>query len=473
MALLGLLTVVLLTAPIMKPAAAAQNYYSPQVGAYGDSSSTENIGVQVDIRTHLYNATPGDFDYFWVGDGLLNGAFIQFGYGFEPGLCAESAFVNNTKTCVSEFGSNDARWQWQYWPDGFLSNITRGFGEAGSAGVNGTWHTYTIEPNSTGYWSFLIDGKEVASIPDYAIPSSTPAYFIAEKVTGSNPFTNLGPVEFRDLKYLGFDGDGWHPASGVLNYVGCAANTNCNFVNPYWVTNVSGNYIAGSLQKPIDPTLTLEDGTQSVIVDDDYAIRGTVPLPLPAGQHTLTLITLPPFPNGTRFVFDHWSDNSIDANRTIDLNSSMSLEAFYLTQFKLTILSYFPTSGAGWYTRGSIANFSTVWSPQLRIGQFGIIRWKFIGWTNTWGAMLLTSNPGSIPMNDPNTLVAMWDSKDVTHTISSVIALVAGGSFLSLGVRLYARKVTESQTRMVAAWIFRFGLFYVSMGALLFMTLFF
>jgi hypothetical protein len=462
----------LLTIFTFKPAAAVQShYYSPQVGAYGDFSSAENVGVQVDIRTHLYNATPGDLDYFWVGDGLLNGAFIQFGYSFEPGICSKDAFVNDTKICVSELGNDDARWQWQYWPDGSTSNITRGIGDVGSVGVNGTWHTYTIEPNSTGYWSFLIDGKEVASIPDYVIPSQTPAYFIAGKVTGSLHFTNLGPVEFRNLKYLGFDG--WHTTSGVLKYVGCAANTNCNFVNPYWVTNVSGDYIAGSLQKPMDPTLTLEDGTQSVIVDDRYAVRGTVPLPLPAGQHTLTLITPPPYPNGTRFVFDHWSDNSINANRTIQLNSNMSLATFYIAQYKLTIVSYFPTSGAGWYTRGSIANFSTVWSPQLRIGQFGIMRWKFIGWTNTWGAMLLTSNPGSIPMNGPNTLVAMWNSRDVTRTISGAIASVAVGTFLSLGVRLYGRKVTESQSRAVAAWIFRFGFFFVSMGVLLFMALFF
>jgi hypothetical protein len=66
------------------------------VGAWGDDASKGNMGVSVEIQTNIYPVNTGEYQSFWVGDNLDNGAFIQFGFQEVPGL--------------------NAFWFWQYWP---------------------------------------------------------------------------------------------------------------------------------------------------------------------------------------------------------------------------------------------------------------------------------------------------------------------------------------------------------------------
>ena len=157
-----------------------------QVGAWGDDASKGNTGVRSDIRTHIYNATPSDFDYFWVGDNLQGGAFIQFGYGYESGYyCLQGQWVQGQLTCSGSsenIGTSDARWQWQYWPNASANDYFYEIGPANSVGENGTWHTYSITPNSGDGWGFLLDGVQVANITSSWHASRDAAYVIAEKL---------------------------------------------------------------------------------------------------------------------------------------------------------------------------------------------------------------------------------------------------------------------------------------------------
>jgi hypothetical protein len=226
--------------------ASAQIQYSLQVGAWGDDASRNNSGVQAEIRTHIYQANQSDFDYFWVGDNLNNGAFIQFGYFYEPGyFCLKGLWSGETFTCLGgsdRVGSSDARWQWQYWPDGYKHEFYYEIGPAGSAGMDGTWHVYSIMPNGTDGWSFVLDGQPVGSVPFQPTLSTDPAYVVAEKVTSSQPFANLGPVEFRNLAYL--KENGWNAVDSLTVLKGCAVNTDCNVDNPYGVSLKGPNHIA-------------------------------------------------------------------------------------------------------------------------------------------------------------------------------------------------------------------------------------
>src|SRR5208337_2446873 len=87
---------------VMIPPGKGSSVYNLQVGAFGDGGSIGNIGVQVEIRTHIYTITaPVLSDAFWVGDNLANGAFIQFGYELQVrgSYCTYSVVVVGHISC--------------------------------------------------------------------------------------------------------------------------------------------------------------------------------------------------------------------------------------------------------------------------------------------------------------------------------------------------------------------------------------
>ena len=224
--------------------AQASNYVL-QVGAWGDDASKGNMGVRSDIRTHIYDAKSPDFDYFWVGDNLEGGSFIQFGYGYEPGYrCLKGESYQGKLNCSGRsdsIGISDARWQWQYWPKASVNDFYYEIGPSNSVGENGTWHTYSILPNSANGWGFVLDGLQVANVPFQWQRSKDSAYVIAEKVTDSSAFGSLGPVEFRNLAYL--NEDGWHSVDTLYVGKGCSIYE-CKIDNPYGISLEGPNYIA-------------------------------------------------------------------------------------------------------------------------------------------------------------------------------------------------------------------------------------
>lgn len=227
----------------------SESQLSIQVGARGDDASRGNLGVRTEIRTHLYRAGPAVLDYFWLGTILLNGAFIQFGYAFEPGyFCLKGSYLGGNSKCAGDFAllsDSDARWQWQYWPSVYGKDFYYEIGPTGSAWPNGTWHQYSIVPGSNHSVVFVLDREEVTKIDFQLQPSGEPPMIVAEKVTASNELGDLGPVEFRNLEYL--EEDGWHAVDSLVSLNSCGTNTNCVVENPYGVSSEGPNQIiAGS-----------------------------------------------------------------------------------------------------------------------------------------------------------------------------------------------------------------------------------
>jgi len=228
-----------------------------QVGAWGDSASVGNSGVQVEIQTNAYNVS-GQDDAFWVGDVLSDGSFVQFGYLLMPPgyYCLYAQVTAAGTTCLGgsdNVGFSDARWFWSYFPNSqVVSDWYYGFGAANSAGSNGTWHLYSILPGLSHDWVFMMDGAPVYSSNFLSTTSSSPAHLVAEKASG--PFlSQLGPVEFRGLAYLGNDSI-WHATSSLSLIDGCgeADNGQCVIPNAYGVESVGPNDVIAGSSSPSD-----------------------------------------------------------------------------------------------------------------------------------------------------------------------------------------------------------------------------
>ena len=260
-----------LTLVLTETAHAHVQKYSLQAGAWGDDSSRGNKGVRAEIRIRIYGANSGDFDYFWVGDNLADGSFIQFGYSYEPGYyCLRGHSVKDANTCLGKsenIDKSDARWQWQYWPDASVDDFYYGMGPANSAGDNGTWRTFSIIPDSANGWSFALDGDHVDGISFQPVKSKDPAYVVAEKTTDSPVLGDLGPVEFRNLAYL--QEDGWHPVDSLIVLRGCGALSDCSIQNPYGVVLLAPNEIVAgsSIQLLADGELLWTSGYATLNVD--------------------------------------------------------------------------------------------------------------------------------------------------------------------------------------------------------------
>ena len=116
-----------------------------------------------------------------------------------------------------------------------------------SAGSNSTWHLYSISSLASGDWSFMLDGVTVYSSNFPSTPSTSPAHLVAEQTSGSY-LSKLGPVEFRDLAYLG-NNSVWQGTSSLTLIEGCGAadNNPCAVSNAYGVESAGPNdVIAGS-----------------------------------------------------------------------------------------------------------------------------------------------------------------------------------------------------------------------------------
>lgn len=414
----------------------AQTEYSLQVGAQGDYASRRNMGVGAEIRTRIHSMFDPELSYsFWVGDNLDNGAFIQFGYQLSSPsrycLCGEVIGEHaNCQGSSDKIGYCDARWFWQYWPNPYAVDFYYGIGPANSAGAEGDWHLYQILPNVANGWTFVLDDQPVSSINEFQwTTSKDPAFVVAEEVT-SVPYAGgtLGPVEFRKLSY--YKQDGWHQVKSLYAISGCGVmNPNCNIEIPYGVTTMGSNHIIAGTGEQVRSnsdllwtearllSLKLPFGIQAVV--DGLSYSGTVELPLSPGLHTVSVQSYLQIDGTSRLKFAAWSDGSPASSRTMDLNSDTRLEAVYVPQYRLTIVSTYPVSGDGWYDQGSVAHFSTFSTPQLTLTSIEV----FEGWYDN-GVMLSNSVLSTISMDKPHTLQAVWRTYSTLPAIVIVLCIV-------------------------------------------------
>jgi hypothetical protein len=228
-----------------------------KIGAWGDDASRNNFGVEARIQTDTYDSAENSFSYFWVGDDLSNGAFIQFGYALEPGAhCLRGEVSAGTLTCsgaTEAIGNSDARWEWQYWPDVTKMNFYFGIGPSESAGLNDTFHEYALTTNSQNTWSFLFENQTVAKTAFPLSPSIDPALIVAEGSAG-NSSQQLGPARFDALSY--YDGSRWRMVDSLVSTSYCGISVACA-ANEYGATSIGPNSLIVGSGIPKSPDGTL------------------------------------------------------------------------------------------------------------------------------------------------------------------------------------------------------------------------
>jgi hypothetical protein len=467
--------VILLTA--IANAVEAGSPYSFQVGAWGDSASAGNMGVQVEIQTRIYGVYSPDLtDSFWVGDNLDNGTFIQFGYLIEPGyFCGRGEILGGKSICTGRayrYGSSDAHWFWQYWPNGHGEDYHYASGAMNSAGTNGTWHNYTISLNVEGGWGFVFDGRTVDSIPFGWTHSRNPVYVAAEKVTSSSKPGVLGPVEFRNLAYL--KEDGWHSVNALFVLRACGFGTNCAPPNPYGVGLHGPNQIvAGSGQTQLQNLallwargfyLTLQvPSTVHVIVNGTDRGQGPVQLFLPPASYEVSVPETVQIDNSTRLAFSNWSDGSFISNHTVNLGSNLTIRAEYHRQYLVTINPGLDMPNTSlWEDEGWPVDFSV---PDVRVPMDGLLgvlggKWMFDGWFEN-GSLVTSLRAGVIVVGAPHALNAHWQP-DIIMPVAMLVIVAVLTAWL-----VYRRKHTEplpESKRENSSTIFKDVLYWARLG---------
>lgn len=195
---------------------------------------------------------------------------------------------------------------------------------------------------------------------------------------------------------------------------------------------VSGSASTQEFQITISDKLKVTITTRAPItvsVDGSPQLPGSVLLYLDPGLHIISVPSIVLEDNSSRLRFDHWSDGSTPFNRTLNLQGDAKLEAIYVTQYRLNLVSpEANATGAGWYDTGSSAEFS-VPNTHYMNGILGLLggKWVFQGWYD--GTSLLTSSDSSsIVINTSHTLSARWSADYmIPIAIPGVIVAAAVG----------------------------------------------
>jgi len=177
------------------------------------------------------------------------------------------------------------------------------------------------------------------------------------------------------------------------------------------------------------------------MIDGGNYGTGPIQISLLSGEHTLTLPEYIQINGTSRLRFDGWSDGYVFPDRSVNVSSDASLEATYVTQYKLTIQSKAQSVAVeGWYDRGSIASFSTESSWQLTATSLQV----FNGWYEN-GVLVSNSASGSVLMNRPYTLEPVWHSYSIFPPFFIILGAV-GVFYVGNGLQCSSGSEDEQNT---------------------------
>ena len=356
--------------PMGTPSTSPGDPYWFQQGAISDQKTYNSVGARVSIRT-VYDKVNNDAHSYWVGSTLANGAFVQVGY--YNGLTTTNQYY-----CCA--------WFYEYFPP---RNDTSPpiIGPAGSAGPIGSWHTYSMNYNSSfGVWSFYMDNQYLGSSPtagqQYYLGSgsgvaSTGSHSVAalSEVAQTTVSTDvIGPAEFQNLQYETTP-NSWNPVTVGLVHVGYGGPQQANPPNPYSVAEIVGvqnDFLTGSNvpypgpaqpgvdecgnpasnnanlwsvlclggtstnsfsfvdenETSITPTwISLEDSTGRRIFYTDYLNYNGLTVPNPTGQWTMSQVS--------------WRAVDVAAGQTVNMSMPSQVFSTHVFSITLAVVGYF------------------------------------------------------------------------------------------------------------------------------------
>jgi len=188
----------------------------------------------------------------------------------------------------------------------------------------------------------------------------------------------------------------------------------------------------------LTPVVLSVDVPSNVAVSDDGVLQpvGPASVGVALGSHVLTVPQLVNVTQFTRLRFDHWSDGNPSTNRTVDVTNSTTLQADYVTQNLLTLIGVQDNQTlSNWYDSDTNATFSTNQYEPMSGGLNALgLRLSFQGWYEN-GRLLTSSPTGSISMDNPHMLTAVWQVDYSTPAAIVVLTILVAALLAFLARR--------------------------------------
>lgn len=229
-------------------------------------------------------------------------------------------------------------------------------------------------------------------------------------------------AEHLDFKIGGILGGKREPGTWNLNMTTAIFDPNNNLI-----PKTTSTVLFGIQLTPVALKVTVP-ASVAVSIDGVQQPPGPAVVGVTLGEHNISVPALVQVDPTTRLMFNHWPDGSTDTNRTIFITSDANVTVTYVTQNLLTIAGPQATStGAGWYNDGETATFSVAPTEPMAgpLGNFGG-KMKFQGWYEN-GQLLTSSTTGTIAMNQPHTITAVWqtDYSEPALILTGIVIIIA------------------------------------------------
>jgi hypothetical protein len=186
----------------------------------------------------------------------------------------------------------------------------------------------------------------------------------------------------------------------------------------------------------------------AVSIDGSQQPPGPAAVAVALGEHNITVPLLVQVNPTTRLRFDHWSDGSTNANRTVFLTGDANIDVTYVTQNLLTISGpQADSTGGGWYDEDTTATFSVAQIEPMG-GLLGFLGGKLVfqSWSEN-GELLTHSTTGTISMNQPHTITAVWqgDYSEPMVIIGGILVILAFAYLLARGGETKPKRRSRSR----------------------------
>ncbi len=286
----------------------------------------------------------------------------------------------------------------------------------------------TLTANTIGRWSVTFQSDDFCSgfssasanfdvTPDtydvsVALDGIPPQYSAQLKVD-DQPQGTIGGAE---IKKLSFKIDSSHTIS-VDQYVTGSADMRYFTSQNTWKVSAAGSHTFPYETQYLLTVVTDPDGLAAV-TGGGWVKAGTT---VQTSQVPATV----PGSAGTQYSFKGWELNGVHMSGngiSVTVDKPIKAVASYETQYQLVIDSpYGDPKGQGYYPAGSTARFSVTTPSGILIQQV-FVRWE--------GGYTGTQPQGSITMDKPVTIHAVWTTSYIQLIAAIVIAAAAVGVFL-------------------------------------------
>jgi KaiC/GvpD/RAD55 family RecA-like ATPase len=203
------------------------------------------------------------------------------------------------------------------------------------------------------------------------------------------------------------------------------------FVKHHLDIQISGHIL--TIQTPY-PDITIKVDEESYTTDTEGKLR----LFVLTDSYTVNVPTLVLTEPGSRGIFTKWNDSDTSNPKTLLVNTKLTLETEYETQYRLIMDTNFgttePSVGEYWYKVDSTLGINAT-ASNATSGE----RYVWLGWIGTGtGSYNSTDKPASITMNGPINETADWRHEYYLNVTSLYSSSTPTSDWFEAGISITA-----------------------------------